>query len=81
MVYLEAMKDYYDHIKAKIGGSIYFEDEIDFASDGEFVNQVQVTEFKDGKSSFEWEEVRPIPSVNQPFELQWNKYIDRKSGD
>ena len=81
LVYLEAMKDYYDHIKAKIGGSIYFEDEIDFASDGEFVNQVQVTEFKDGKSSFEWEEVRPIPSVNQPFELQWNKYINRKSGD
>lgn len=81
LVYLEAMKDYYDHIKAKIGGSIYFEDEIDFESDGEFVNQVQVTEFKDGKSSFEWEKVRPIPSVNQPFELQWNKYIDRKSGD
>lgn len=81
LVYLEAMKDYYDHIKAKIGGSIYFEDEIDFASDGEFVNQVQITGFKDGKSSFEWEKVRPIPSVNQPFELQWNKYINRKSGD
>mgnify|MGYP002757001276 CR=1 FL=1 len=81
LVYLAAMKDYYGHIKAKIGGSIYFEDEIDFTSGGDFINQVQVTGFKDGQTSFDWEEVRPILSVNQPFELQRNKYIDRKLGD
>lgn len=81
LAYLEAMKDYYDHIKARIGGSIYFENEIDFTNHGEFVNEIQVTDFKEGKTYFDWEEVRPIPSVNQPYELQWNKYIDRKLGD
>lgn len=79
LVYLEAMKDYYDHIKARIGGSIYFEDKIDFTSHGEFLNEVQVTGFKDGKTSFDWEEVRPIPSVNQPYELQWNEYLKIKN--
>lgn len=79
LVYLEAMKDYYNHINARIGGSIYFDDEIDFTDDGEFLNEVQVASFKDGKSSFTWEEVRPIPSMNQPFELQWNEYLKIKN--
>src|SRR5699024_12721180 len=46
LVYLEDMKDYYNHINARIGGSIYFDDEFDFNDDGGFLIEVQVAGFK-----------------------------------
>lgn len=78
LVYLEAMLDYYKKIDAKIGGSTYFEDNIDFDSEGKFVNEIQTVEFDGDKCKFDWEKTREIPSNNNPFEVQWNDYLDKR---
>ena len=78
LVYLEAMLDYYKKIDAKIGGSIYFEDNIDFDSEGKFVNEIQTVEFDGEKCKFDWEKTREIPTNNYPFEVQWNDYLDKR---
>lgn len=80
LVYLEAMLDYYKKIDAKIGGSIYFEEDIDFNSEGKFVNEIQTVEFDGEKCTFDWEKIREIPSNNYPFEIQWKQYLDKGRG-
>lgn len=80
LVYLEAMLDYYKKIDAKIGGSIYFEEDIDFNSEGKFVNEIQTVEFDGEECTFDWEKIREIPSNNYPFEIQWKEFLDKGRG-
>lgn len=75
LVYLEAMVDYYQNIDANIGGSLYYEDKVDFKKEGTFKNEIQVSELKNGKTNFTWEKAREIPKKDEPFEKQWNDYI------
>lgn len=77
IVYLDSMIDYSKKIDAKIGGSIYYYKEIDFNKKGDFINEVQVSEFDNGYTNIYWEKIREIPSNDEPFEIQWNKHLNR----
>ncbi len=90
-VYLCAMVDYADKGGKSRGSALYYDaagekphpalDEMFrfTADDGELGKLVQETAYKDGKCSFEWRPVRPLPQDDDFFENVWRGY--RENGN
>ncbi len=90
-VYLCAMVDYADKGGKSRGSALYYDaagekphpalDEMFrfTADDGELGKLVQETAYKDGKCSFEWRPVRPLPQTDDFFENVWRGY--RENGN
>ena len=90
-VYLAAMLDYIDHGGSSRGSALYTDPEghkpyaclpdiFTYRLDnGRQKDRIQETFYRDGKCSFQWRSVRPIPESDDFFENVWRSF--RESGN